>query len=521
MEDPVGFLLFVKEVRASGKARGANDEELFEDWEELAPAKQREYNDRAQRKAANAAAKKPPTATKTEAGGGVGAVHSPRDAARKGSGSSTGTTSNTAPIQPNRGCVSSTSSTLAAVAPLKKFKHVAMAPLPTPTAGQPPKKPRPAFDLYVLKAFSELKAEACAEAPIDLGLMTDERLRTVCRLVFANSRYDADKSRNDLVSEVSQYLAEGGKARLRFKKAAVQADAKTMWKAMSDTEKLPYEEQAAAEKQAFRLAVEQETAAAAAAPSSDKQLKEERSEKPSTSSAANVGSSGDGHNALLHGVKKRKQPATTRTKAAKEQGSVESGEDRPLKGLKKVAAAKAKEKEVGGAKRKHDDKDDKEGGGVKGKEAAPIVEEFHCPELGLGWRCVSKRRVGSGGGGSKHVDKYYVDPDGKQYNSRLKALKAAGLDEDPLTSMATKRPLTAKDRQKQRMVRADARALRLLPSSGAAALRGRSYFPACARKQPWPLSFPLPAHALSLSSPYPRHVLDTSSPRSSTHARGC
>ena len=49
--------------------------------------------------------------------------------------------------------------------------------------------------------------------------------------------------------------------------------------------------------------------------------------------------------------------------------------------------------------------------------------ELGCPELGMGWRCILKKRDGA-----KHVDKYYIGPDGTQYNSRVKASQRASED---------------------------------------------------------------------------------------------
>jgi hypothetical protein len=49
--------------------------------------------------------------------------------------------------------------------------------------------------------------------------------------------------------------------------------------------------------------------------------------------------------------------------------------------------------------------------------------ELGCPELGMGWRCILKKRTGE-----KHVDKYYIGPDGTQYNSRVKASQRASED---------------------------------------------------------------------------------------------
>jgi hypothetical protein len=162
------------------------------------------------------------------------------------------------------------------------------------------------------------------------------------------------------------------------------------------------------------------------------------------------GGSGSG-NALLQ--KKRKRPAeeskpkpksAPKTAPREEEENVDE-EDRPIKHKKGAAGGGGKK----GAKREREDEDmEEEGDGDK--KGSTVVAEEDCPELGMGWRCVSKSRST---GSAKHVDKYYFGPDGKQYNSRVKAVKAAGLDEDPLVTFAqtSKRPLTARDRQKARM----------------------------------------------------------------------
>ena len=133
-----------------------------------------------------------------------------------------------------------------------------------------------------------------------------------------------------------------------------------------------------------------------------------------------------------------------KTAPREEEESVDE-EDRPIKQKKGAAGGGGKK----GAKRERED-EDKEEEGDGDKKGSMVVAEEDCPELGMGWRCISKSRAT---GSAKHVDKYYVGPDGKQYNSRVKAVKAAGLDEDPLVTFAqtSKRPLTARDRQKARM----------------------------------------------------------------------
>ena len=151
--DGAGFLLFAREQRASGKARGADDEELYEDWEDLAPAKQREYNDRAARKAAAKAGEKKPAGAvgskpapapplKTGPAGPSSAAPSPRDPTVKSTAKPTPAASVAAPTAdkpgvPKPGVLKpsvspSSSDAKATVGPAKlKFKQAAtVAPSP-------------------------------------------------------------------------------------------------------------------------------------------------------------------------------------------------------------------------------------------------------------------------------------------------------------------------------------------------------------------------------------------------------
>ena len=263
--DGAGFLLFAREQRASGKAGGADDEELYEDWEDLAPAKQREYNDRAARKAAAKAGEKKPAGAvgskpapapplKTGPAGPSSAAPSPRDPTVKSTAKPTPAASVAAPTAdkpgvPKPGVLKpsvspSSSDAKATVGPAKlKFKQAATV-APSPSAPKPaPKKPRPAFDLFVLEAFAKLRESGADDAPaVDLSSLSEERLRTVCRLVFSNNTYGTDKSRSELQTAAAKYLEDGDAHALRFRKACAQADAKALWKAMGADERQPYED---------------------------------------------------------------------------------------------------------------------------------------------------------------------------------------------------------------------------------------------------------------------------------------
>ena len=259
--DGAGFLLFAREQRASGKAGGADDEELYEDWEDLAPAKQREYNDRAARKAAaKAGEKKPagavgskPAPLKSGPAGPSSAAPSPRDPPVKSTAKPTTAASAAAPTAAKPGVLKpgvlkpsvspSSSDVMATVGPAKlKFKQAATA-APSPSAPKPaPKKPRPAFDLFVLEAFAKLRESGADDAPVDPSTLSEERLRTVCRLVFSDNTYGTDKSRSELQADAKKYLESSDAAALRFRKACAQADAKALWKAMGVDERQPYED---------------------------------------------------------------------------------------------------------------------------------------------------------------------------------------------------------------------------------------------------------------------------------------
>lgn len=260
--DGAGFLLFAREQRASGKAGGADDEELYEDWEDLAPAKQREYNDRAARKAAAKAGEKKPAGAvgskpapvfKSGPAGPSSAAPSPRDPPVKSTAKPTTAASAAAPTAAKPGVLKpgvlkpsvspSSSDVMATVGPAKlKFKQAATA-APSPSAPKPaPKKPRPAFDLFVLEAFAKLRESGADDASVDQSTLSEERLRTVCRLVFSDNTYGTDKSRSELQADAKKYLESSDAAALRFRKACAQADAKALWKAMGVDERQPYED---------------------------------------------------------------------------------------------------------------------------------------------------------------------------------------------------------------------------------------------------------------------------------------
>ena len=93
--------------------------------------------------------------------------------------------------------------------------------------------------------------------------------------------------------------------------------------------------------------------------------------------------------------------------------------------LKKGTAGKADRGAVAKAERDKDKLnglDDKRGKRkreeeVEDKSKVPqLIERVLCPEFGIGWECITKKR----GVAAKHIDKSYVSPEGKQFNSRVK-----------------------------------------------------------------------------------------------------
>ena len=197
--------------------------------------------------------------------------------------------------------------------------------------------------------------------------------------------------------------------------------------------------QSKAEKDAYQSYMEAKDAADGSDGGESSPVKVPKAEKPkvkrdkgeSKGDGGGGGSKGDGgHNALISGVKK-------------------AGGDRADKGGKKAKKedrdAKETAAEKKAAKRKREEEEEEEGDGGK----AQVVERVECPEFGAGWMCVTKRRGVSTG--AKASDKTYISPDGRSFNSRVKVLKHLGLSEDPLEKpKASNRPLTAKERQKQR-----------------------------------------------------------------------
>ena len=196
----------------------------------------------------------------------------------------------------------------------------------------------------------------------------------------------------------------------------------------------------------------------------DAGAKKEKKEKPqaaaSTSDGGGKGGDGDastspggggGVNNLLLSKKERKDKAAAEAsskKAKKEKRAEEEAENRALPGKKRKRFAD------------DDDSSADEGGGKGGGagKGSVVVDQAPCPELGEGWVCISKKRLG--GQGSKQVDKTYVSPDGKQFNSRKKVLQYLGLESDPLEPNAKPpkppRAFTHKERQKQRLGEAKA-----------------------------------------------------------------
>ena len=415
-DNSLGFLLFCREMAASGK--GTDRELLEEDWDDLSAVKKREYNERAAKKAANkpAGALKKTFGTLSARGSADG--QSPKPSASASSPKGKDTAAQSKPKHPPAASASASSklagpklsegegaASSSSVAGPPKLKHkqaVVAAPPSSPDKAVAPKKPRNAVDLYVLEAFAELKKRGVAQLdPPDLGAVAEERLRKVLNLVAADPKFAEGKSRAELLGAASERIASAG-GLLRWEKANAQLDAKERWKTMPPEERRPFEEQSAAERERWERWQEEQEA----------QRREQERQQEAQQAAADDSSSDEGPV-----LSKRKGDAKPENNLLLKKRKRDDSDGKASKSSKGTKAPKDKAEKAAPGKKAGKDKGDEE----KAAKEAVVVEEVECPELGPGWKCLMKPRAGAT---QKHVDKYYIAPDGKSYNSRIKVCVA-------------------------------------------------------------------------------------------------
>ena len=336
----------------------------------------------------------------------------------------------------------------------------------------------PSLHLPPSKTISRPSHPPCSLPSPSREQLSEERLRKVCRLVSAvkSPRFDREMDFKDLKTAARQLLQQPGNM-IRFQNSVVQLEAKARWSEMDADAKAPYEAKAKADLVRWRQDLvrwrkwqEAESeltsasgsggAGAASGGGADAKPPKEKKggEAEGISKGGEGGGGGGGTNNLLLSKKERKE------KAAERGGEGGSASKKPKKD--KDARAEEENKALPGKKRKRfadddDSSDDDKGGGGGGEagKGSKEVERVACPELGEGWMCVSKKRLG--GQGVKNVDKTYVSPDGKQFSSRKKVLEYLGMESDPLDAGKPKvkapRALTHKERQKQRLAEGKAR----------------------------------------------------------------
>ena len=241
--------------------------------------------------------------------------------------------------------------------------------------------------------------------------------------------------RGELLGAAGELLAVEGND-IRFKKSLVQIEAKAKWQGMTPNERRPYEAKSEADKEAWdayygvsKPKVEpapQASGSGGAAESSKAAEKPKPKPKEKKEVKSGPSASGDaGANALINPPKKpshkKKEPSDDAPANIK----------KPKTEKAAAAAPKKKDNSGSGEKRKRIEQEpdtDEEDGGAAGasnpnaSKGGVTVEEVACPELGVGWKCVSKKR--GQGSGAKQVDKTYVSPDGKSFNSRIKVCAA-------------------------------------------------------------------------------------------------
>lgn len=286
---------------------------------------------------------------------------------------------------------------------------------------------------------------ACPSYPHQIA---DGQLRKACSLVGDAEDYD-EMDRRELLQAAGRLLGASASNELRFRKAIVQTEAKERWRGLSADARLPYEERSNAEtRQWTERTLRQEAggaikAVASAASVAGTSTASERGtldasggkqcdksssgafsamggERGQGSSGGGIHASGGGDNRLPgkskcqrddseKGERKRKREET------RQEESTESGEE-------SVALAVRAANRAAVAGQQATVTNEPLTGAGKGGE----VTEEPCPELGAGWKLVTRRRRQTSG--PKAADKYYVGPDGKQFNSRVKVVCAAGTE---------------------------------------------------------------------------------------------
>ena len=290
------------------------------------------------------------------------------------------------------------------------------------------------------------------------------QLRKVVRLVTADSDYDEDMSRAEVHRAAGQLLATPGNL-VRFHKSLAQLDAKRRWSALSEQDRQPWEERAAAETSRWN---EWKAAEASTASASAPQAAGKKKDKDSADAKGDTGAAAK---------KKDKEKDAEGGGGKGGGGKGGKGGGGGAGGGGEPSSKRAKKESDGGADAKKAAKSDAKGGAsataaekgaparsgsataAAATRAATAGRSNECPELGFGWVCVVKRRANATG--AKVSDKVYISPEGERFTSRVKVLKHLGLEVDPLDGAAkppkAPRAMTKRERAKARVAEARAR----------------------------------------------------------------
>ena len=296
------------------------------------------------------------------------------------------------------------------------------------------------------------RASPCAQ-------IEEGQLRKVVRLVTADSDYDEDMSRAEVHRAAGQLLATPGNL-VRFHKSLAQLDAKRRWSALSEQDRQPWEERAAAETSRWNewKAAEASTASASAPQAAGKKKdKDSADAKGDTGAAAKKkdkekdkegggGKGGGGRAARAAAAApaaagsrrrsgQRRSPTAAPTRRRPRRMPRAAQPPRPPRGRRQEAAARQRRRRRG--RRRRD-----------GAHRVPRARVW----VGVRGEAARERD------GREGVGQGYISPEGERFTSRVSV--HLGLEVDPLDGEAKPQGaalMTKRERAKARVAEARAR----------------------------------------------------------------
>ena len=266
----------------------------------------------------------------------------------------------------------------------------------SPSATKKPKRPKTAYELW--KRVQPAPSDGEDDESPNLEELSDKAITSVLKLLQCDT--DGCSGRSALLARARETIERVGAP--KWRRAGHELDLREMWKAMDDTQKRPFEQEAAAAKEAYETT---------------KQFAKPNAVSDGGTSSHEAGDGGP-HNSKWQPTKKRQSS-----------NSDSSATPLPAKQRLKLAASAAfrdasdgDASDLGGAVHGRGRARGGRGRGRGRARSMKEVSEEPCPEFGDGWIRQSRERIASAEG--KHVDHYYFSPSGEMFNSRIKVKSA-------------------------------------------------------------------------------------------------